>query len=214
MKKGNKGIMVNFIIGIAGGTGSGKTTITRDISRRFGSKVSILYQDNYYKSQDDIPPKDRANKNYDCPDALDIELFNSHLLALKNGDEVLSPKYDYKKHTRSNEKILVPATKVVVTEGILLFCDQDTRNLLDLKLFVDAEPDIRLMRRIRRDIKFRGRSIDSISKQYINTVKPMHDLHVEPSKKFADMIILHGGKNDAAMNMIYSVIDANINNRG
>ncbi len=199
-----------LIIGIAGGTGSGKTTITRDILKRYGAQISLLNMDNYYKSRDDIPESKRAYLNYDCPDAFDIELFNAHLSALREGKNVCSPKYDYKRHTRAGGSLLVPAAKVIITEGILLFCDAKSRSLIDVKLFVDAEADIRLMRRIRRDIKFGGRSIDSISKQYIDTVKPMHDLYVEPSKQYADIVILRGGKNEAAMKMIYTLIDANL----
>ena len=199
-----------LLIGIAGGTGSGKTAVTRNISKRYGKDISILYQDSYYKCNDDLTPKEREKLNYDCPDAFDIDLFNAHLRALKGGNSVDSPKYDYTCHNRLKEKCLIPASKVIVTEGILLFCNEETRNLLDIKIFIDTEPDIRLMRRIRRDLKFRGRTIDSIASQYVETVKPMHDKYVEPSKKYADIVILNGARNEVAMNMLYAMIDAHL----
>ena len=195
-----------MVIGIAGGTGSGKTTLAKNIAKHFGSNISMLRHDDYYKRHDDIPLADRAKLNYDHPDAFDKELLHKHVDMLKNGQSVDSPIYDYKVHNRSDETRHVPATPVVVLEGILVFEDKELLEKLDMKIFVDTDADVRILRRITRDVKQRGRTLDSVVKQYLTTVKPMHEAFVEPSKKHADIIIPEGGKNPVAYNMLITEI--------
>ena len=195
-----------MVIGIAGGTGSGKTTLAKNIAKHFGSDISMLRHDDYYKRHDDIPLADRAKLNYDHPDAFDKELLHKHVDMLKNGQSVDSPIYDYKVHNRSDETRHVPATPVVVLEGILVFEDKELLEKLDMKIFVDTDADVRILRRITRDVKQRGRTLDSVVKQYLTTVKPMHEAFVEPSKKHADIIIPEGGKNPVAYNMLITEI--------
>ena len=195
-----------MVIGIAGGTGSGKTTLAKNIAKHFGSDISMLRHDDYYKRHDDIPLADRAKLNYDHPDAFDKELLHKHIDMLKNGQSVDSPIYDYKVHNRSDETRHVPATPVVVLEGILVFEDKELLEKLDMKIFVDTDADVRILRRITRDVKQRGRTLDSVVKQYLTTVKPMHEAFVEPSKKHADIIIPEGGKNPVAYNMLITEI--------
>ena len=195
-----------MVIGIAGGTGSGKTTLAKNIAKHFGSDISMLRHDDYYKRHDDIPLADRAKLNYDHPDAFDKELLHKHIDMLKNGQSVDSPIYDYKVHNRSDETRHVPATPVVVLEGILVFEYKELLEKLDMKIFVDTDADVRILRRITRDVKQRGRTLDSVVKQYLTTVKPMHEAFVEPSKKHADIIIPEGGKNPVAYNMLITEI--------
>ena len=195
-----------MVIGIAGGTGSGKTTLAKNIAKHFGSDISMLRHDDYYKRHDDIPLADRAKLNYDHPDAFDKELLHKHIDMLKHGQSVDSPIYDYKVHNRSDETRHVPATPVVVLEGILVFEDKELLEKLDMKIFVDTDADVRILRRITRDVKQRGRTLDSVVKQYLTTVKPMHEAFVEPSKKHADIIIPEGGKNPVAYNMLITEI--------
>lgn len=199
-----------MVIGIAGGTGSGKTTLAKNISRHFGDNISMLRHDDYYKRHDDIPLAERANLNYDHPDAFDKELLHAHVEMLKNGHDVDSPIYDYTTHNRSDKTRHVPATPVVVVEGILVFEDAELCNLMDMKIFVDTDADVRILRRITRDVKQRGRTLESVVKQYLTTVKPMHEAFVEPSKKKADIIIPEGGKNPVAYNVLITEIEKHL----
>lgn len=198
-------------IGIAGGTGSGKTTITRLLSERFDKDVSVIYYDNYYKAHDDLTYDERAKINYDCPDAFDTELFLEDVAKLKRGEDVLCPVYDYTVHNRSNQTLLIKSAPVILLEGILLLSDERIRNLLDIKIFVDTDADVRILRRIMRDVKERKRSLESVVEQYLTTVKPMHEMYVEPSKRYANIIIPEGGHNMVAVNMLMERINAHIN---
>ena len=194
--------METMIIGIAGGTGSGKTPLTLRLKAHFGEDVSILYHDNYYKQHDDMPYEERCRLNYDHPDAFDTELLIADLQALRRGEAVHSPTYDYTVHNRAAETVEVRPARVILVEGILIFVDPALRELMDIKLFVDADADVRILRRIMRDVKKRGRSLDSVVQQYLTTVKPMHEQFVEPSKRYADLIVPEGGKNAVALDMI------------
>ncbi len=198
-------------IGIAGGTGSGKATITRLLSERFGKDVSVIYYDNYYKAHDDLTYDERAKINYDCPDAFDTELFLEDVAKLKRGEDVLCPVYDYTVHNRSNQTLLIKSAPVILLEGILLLSDERIRDLLDIKIFVDTDADVRILRRIMRDVKERKRSLESVVEQYLTTVKPMHEMYVEPSKRYANIIIPEGGHNMVAVNMLMERINAHIN---
>lgn len=198
-------------IGIAGGTGSGKTTITRLLSERFGKDVSVIYYDNYYKAHDDLTYDERAKINYDCPDAFDTELFLEDVAKLKRGEDVLCPVYDYTVHNRSNQTLLIKSAPVILLKGILLLSDERIRDLLDIKIFVDTDADVRILRRIMRDVKERKRSLESVVEQYLTTVKPMHEMYVEPSKRYANIIIPEGGHNMVAVNMLMERINAHIN---
>lgn len=198
-------------IGIADGTGSGKTTITRLLSERFGKDVSVIYYDNYYKAHDDLTYDERAKINYDCPDAFDTELFLEDVAKLKRGEDVLCPVYDYTVHNRSNQTLLIKSAPVILLEGILLLSDERIRDLLDIKIFVDTDADVRILRRIMRDVKERKRSLESVVEQYLTTVKPMHEMYVEPSKRYANIIIPEGGHNMVAVNMLMERINAHIN---
>ncbi len=195
-------------IGIAGGTGSGKTTITRHLMSRFGDNVSVIYHDNYYKAHDEMSYEERCRLNYDCPDAFDTDLIVRDLEALKRGESVNCPLYDYTVHNRSLETIFVPSAPVVIVEGILILQDPRLRELLDIKIFVDTDADVRILRRIVRDVRDRGRSLESVVSQYLTTVKPMHEAFVEPSKRYADIIIPEGGHNLVAIDMLVQRINA------
>ncbi len=197
-----------MIIGIAGGTGSGKTTITKKISERFGDKVTVLYHDDYYKEQHSLSYEERCKTNYDHPDAFDTALFISDLLALRSGKPVSSPVYDFTIHDRSDKIKTVPPAPVIIVEGILIFADKRLTDLMDIKIFVDTDADVRILRRLARDVKNRGRSIDSVIDQYLTTVKPMHEKFVEPSRKAADIVILEGGRNTVALDLIINRIDS------
>lgn len=196
-------------IGIAGGTGSGKTTITRRILDEFGGDVSVLYHDNYYKRHDDIPFAERKKLNYDHPNAFDTPLLVQHLDALRAGQPVACPTYDYTVHNRAAETITVAPAKVVV-EGILIFAEPALRERLDIKIFVDTDADVRILRRIVRDVRDRGRSLESVVNQYLSTVKPMHEQFVEPSKRKADIIIPEGGHNQVALDMVLERVRAHL----
>lgn len=190
------------VIGIAGGTGSGKTTLARAIVDRFGENVSVIYHDNYYKAHDDMPFKERKKLNYDHPDAFDTDLMIEHIKMLREGKSVQSPTYDYTMHTRAKETVLVKPARILIVEGILVFQPAELCELMDIKIFVDTDADVRILRRIVRDVKKRGRSLESVIEQYLTTVKPMHEQFVEPSKKRADIIIPEGGKNMVALKMV------------
>lgn len=200
----------SLFIGIAGGTGSGKTTITRRITEQFGGQVSVLYHDNYYKAHHDLSLEERSRLNYDHPEAFDRQLFLEHLAALKNGLPVECPVYDYTVHNRSDKTVKVAPAPVVIVEGILILQDPDLCDLLDIKLFVDTDADVRILRRILRDVRERGRTLESVVDQYLTTVKPMHELFVEPSRKQADLIVPEGGHNKVALDMILQRIRAHL----
>lgn len=194
--------METMTIGIAGGTGSGKTTITRRILSQFGSDVSVVYHDNYYKAHDDMPYSERSELNYDHPNAFDTPLLLEHLRALKSGKSVQCPTYDYAAHNRSDKTITVKPARVLVVEGILIFAEKELCQEMDIRIFVDTDADVRILRRITRDVRDRGRSLESVVNQYLTTVKPMHEQFVEPSKRNADVIIPEGGHNAVALEMV------------
>lgn len=191
-----------MMIGIAGGTGSGKTTLTDRLKERFGDDVSVIYHDNYYKRHDDMTYAERCLLNYDHPDAFDTGLMIEHIRALRAGQPVECPVYDFTIHNRSDKTITICPTKVIIIEGILIFENQFLRDLMDIKIFVDTDADVRILRRILRDVKERGRSLDSVVSQYLTTVKPMHEQFVEPSKRAADIIVLEGGQNVVALDIL------------
>jgi len=195
-----------MIIGIAGGTGSGKTTITKSIVERFGDNVTVLYHDDYYKEQHHLTYNERCRVNYDHPQAFDTELFLQHLDKLRGGELIHSPVYDFTIHDRSDKTKPVNPAPVILVEGILIFAETALTDRMDIKVFVDTDADVRILRRLARDVKERGRSIDSVIEQYLTTVKPMHERFVEPSKKMADIIVLEGGRNAVALDLIMNRI--------
>ena len=201
--------MNTIIIGIAGGTGSGKTTLTDHLARRFGADVSVVHHDNYYKRQE-APYEIRCLQNYDHPDAFDTDLMIEHLKELKAGHPIECPVYSYSDHNRTDETVTIHPTKVVIVEGILNFADKALRDLLDIKIFVETDADVRILRRALRDVEERGRSMQSVVQQYLTTVKPMHEQFVEPSRKFADIVVLEGGHNLVALDMIVQRIAGHI----
>ena len=193
--------MKTLFVGVAGGTGSGKSTFTQNLKQQFGDTITVILYDNYYKDQSAVPPEDRDKINYDCPDALDTDLLIEHIRLLKEGQSIQCPVYDFTTHTRKAETIEVRPNKIVVIEGILAFHEKELRDTFDLKIYVDSDADERILRRIMRDIQDRGRQIGDIALQYITTVKPMHLLDVEPTKAYAD-IIIRGGLNPTALDVI------------
>ncbi|MBP3333115.1 MAG: uridine kinase [Clostridia bacterium] len=197
-----------IMIGIAGGSGSGKTTLAENIKRCFGDKISLIRHDDYYKSQNSLSLEEKATLNYDHPSAFDTELLISHIKSLKAGNDIDCPVYDYTIHDRSDKIRRIECRRVILLEGILIFENRELLDLLDMKIFVDTDADIRILRRISRDVKERGRSLESVINQYISTVKPMHERFVEPSKKNADIIIPEGGQNPVAYGMIIEKIRA------
>lgn len=201
-----------MIIGIAGGTGSGKSTITEQIKKRFGAEVSVITHDNYYRAHDDMTYEERTQLNYDHPDSFETEMMIEHIRALKRGESIQCPVYDYTVHNRSSEFVEIKPTRVIIIEGILTFTDAELCSLMDIKIFVDTDADVRILRRIKRDTESRGRTVDSVMNQYLNTVKPMHDQFVEPSKKNADIIILEGGQNLVALDILMQKIGNHISN--
>ena len=191
-----------LVIGIAGGTGSGKTTLMKNLIEEFSEVVTVISHDNYYKRHDELPYEDRCKLNYDEPAALETDLMARHLDALRRGEAIDCPVYDFAQHNRSDETIRIVPKKVIIVEGILIFENEELRNLMDVRIFVDTDADVRLCRRIKRDVNKRGRTLESVLSQYQNTVKPMHEKYVEPSKKYADIIVPEGGKNLVALDMI------------
>ena len=191
-----------LVIGIAGGTGSGKTTLMNNLIKTFQEDVTILSHDNYYKRHDDLTYEERCLLNYDEPAALETDLMAQHLEQLRQGQAIDCPVYDFTQHNRSDETIRIEPRKVIIVEGILIFENQPLRDLMDIRIFVDTDSDIRLCRRIKRDVNKRGRSLESVLTQYQETVKPMHEMYVEPSKKYANIIVPEGGKNLVALDMI------------
>ncbi len=199
----------SYAIGIAGGSGSGKTTVIKRITEKVGKdNVVVLQHDWYYKDNPHLSFEERAGLNYDHPEALETTLIITHLKELVEGRPVTAPQYDFSNHLRKDETHLIKPAKIIIVDGILIFRDEALRDLMDLKIFVDADSDHRFIRRMERDIKERGRTRESVVKQYLETVKPMHDLFVETSKRYADIIIPHGGKNKVAINLFISKIES------
>ena len=199
-----------LVIGIAGGSGSGKTTLQKRLMERFGDEIAVMSHDNYYRAHDDMPFEERSKLNYDHPDAFETEMMVDQLRILKTGQTIHCPTYDYTIHNRAAEVLTVVPKPVIVVEGILIFADKALREEMDIRIFVDTDADVRLARRIRRDVAKRGRSLESVLNQYLETVKPMHEQFVEPSKKYADIIVPEGGKNLVALEMIMERIQKHI----
>ena len=199
-----------LVIGIAGGTGSGKTTLMNNLIKTFQEDVTILSHDNYYKRHDELTYEERCGLNYDEPAALETDLMAQHLELLRQGQAIDCPVYDFTQHNRSNETIRIEPRKVIIVEGILIFENQPLRDLMDIRIFVDTDSDVRLCRRIKRDVNKRGRSLESVLQQYQETVKPMHEMYVEPSKKYANIIVPEGGKNLVALDMIMGRIQRHL----
>ena len=200
-----------LVIGIAGGTGSGKTTLMNNLISRFQGDVTVLSHDNYYKRHDDLTYEERTKLNYDEPDALETDLMAKHLDILRSGRSIDCPVYDFSAHNRSDKTIRIDPKPVIIVEGILIFENQALSDLMDIRIFVDTDADVRLCRRIKRDVEKRGRSLDSVLTQYQDTVKPMHERYVEPSKKFANLVVPEGGKNLVALDMIVGRIQRHLN---
>lgn len=200
------------IIAICGGTGSGKTTVAREILKSLPeTSVSIIHQDAYYKKQDNKSLDERTKTNYDHPFAFDTDLLLTHLDNLLNGQDVDMPIYDFENHNRSSETKKIFSREIIILEGILILEDERLRNLMDIKIFVDTDTDVRIIRRITRDINERGRSLDSVIEQYLSTVKPAHEQFIEPSKKYADIIIPEGGYNTVAIDIMVGKINTILN---
>ena len=199
-----------LVVGIAGGSGSGKTTLTENLLDRFGGQVSVVHHDNYYRAHDDLSLAERAKLNYDCPEAFDTGLMVEHLKLLRQGRPVHCPVYDYTVHNRSGKTQVIEPRPVILVEGILIFAEPELCALMDIKVFVDADADVRLARRLLRDVEERGRSARSVIDQWQTTVKPMHEKYVEPSKKNADIIVPEGGHNWVAVDLILGRIERHL----
>ena len=199
-----------MVIGIAGGTGSGKTTITGQISERLGNEVTVITHDNYYRAHHEMTYEERTLLNYDHPDAYETELLVEHLAALRRGEAVEVPVYDFTTYDRTDRTTTVRPSRVIIVEGIVIFAHPELRDLMDVKVYVDADADVRILRRILRDVQERGRSLESVINQYLTTVKPMHEAFVEPSKRYADIIIPTGGQNLVALDMLVNRIQAHL----
>ena len=203
-----------LVIGIAGGTGSGKTTLMKNLIARYGDRITVLSHDNYYKRHDELAYEERCGLNYDEPAALETDLMARHLDALRHGEAIDCPVYDFSQHNRSNETIRIEPKSVIIVEGILIFENKELRDLMDIRIFVDTDADVRLCRRIWRDVNKRGRTLESVLQQYQDTVKPMHEKYVEPSKRFADIVVPEGGKNMVALDMILGRIERHLAESG
>ena len=199
-----------IVIGIAGGTGSGKTTITHEIERALGSDVTVITHDSYYRAHHELSYEERVLLNYDHPDSYDTEMIVRDIASLKRGEPIQCPIYDYTIYDRSEEFVTIEPSPVIIVEGIMIFHPEELRELMDIKVFVDADADVRILRRIVRDVKERGRSLDSVINQYLSTVKPMHEAFVEPSKRYADVIVPVGGQNVVALEMLLGRIQAHL----
>ena len=199
-----------LVVGIAGGSGSGKTTLSNNLVARFGDQVSIVHHDNYYRAHDDLTYEERPKLNYDCPEAFETEMMVEHLQLLRQGRSVHCPVYDFTVHNRSGETVVIEPRPVILVEGILIFAEKDLRDLMDIRVFVDTDADVRLARRVLRDVEERGRTVRSIVDQWQNTVKPMHEMYVEPSKKNADIIVPEGGQNPVALELIIGAIQRHL----
>ena len=202
-----------LVIGIAGGSGSGKTTLMKNLVEKFGEDVAVISHDNYYKRHDELTYEQRCLINYDEPDAFETDLMAKHLDLLKQGQAIECPVYDYTIHNRSNEVVRIEPRPVIIVEGILIFADEALRELMDIRIFVDTDADVRLCRRIKRDVNKRGRTLESVLSQYQQTVKPMHEKYVEPSKKYANLIVPEGGKNYVALDMIIDRIQRHLDKK-
>ena len=201
----------HIVIGVAGGTGSGKTTVSQAILDRVGiDQIAYLQHDSYYRDRSQVPPDERVKTNFDHPDALESELLAHHLASLKVGQAVQVPVYDFTTHTREARTVTVEPRKVILVEGILIFAEKTLRELMDIKVFVDTDADVRFIRRLQRDITERRRTMESVIRQYTETVRPMHLEFVEPSKRYADVIIPEGGFNLAAIDMLVAKVNAMI----
>ena len=199
-----------LVIGIAGGTGSGKTTLMKNIVERFGDVVTVISHDNYYKRHDELTYEERCLINYDEPAAFETELMVEHLAALRRGETIQCPVYDFTVHNRSNDFLTIVPKRVIIVEGILIFADEALRELMDIRIFVDTDADVRLCRRIKRDVIKRVRTLESVLTQYQTTVKPMHEKYVEPSKRFANIVVPEGGKNWVALDLIMGRIQRHL----
>ena len=197
-----------LIIGIAGGSGYGKSTITEILKKKFGEDVTVINHDNYYKAQHDKSYEERTKQNYDAPDAFDTDLLAEHLELLRQGFAIDCPVYDYTQHDRSDKTIRIEPSKVLIIDGILVLAEPKLRDFMDIKIFVDTPADIRFIRRLKRDVKERARTIDSITEQYLTTVKPMHDQFLEPTKQYADIIIPQGKSNTVAIDLLKTKINS------
>jgi len=196
-----------FVIGVAGGTGSGKTTVVKRIMDALGdTDVTVLAHDRYYRDHPDLRLEERGGLNYDHPNSLDTDLLVGHLRALREGRSADLPVYDFTRHVRKPETMPVQPGSAIIVEGILIFADSALRSLMDVKVFVDTDSDIRFIRRLQRDIAERGRTVPSVIDQYLSTVKPMHEEFVEPSKRYADLIVPEGGYNQVAVDMLLTLI--------
>ena len=202
-----------LVIGIAGGSGSGKTTLMNRIVERFENNITVLSHDSYYKRHDDMTYEERCQLNYDEPAALETELMVRHLDLLRSGQAIDCPVYDFTVHNRSSETTRVEPRQVIIVEGILIFVDKALRDLMDIRIFVDTDADIRLCRRVKRDVNKRGRSLESVLTQYQQTVKPMYEKYVEPSKKYAHILVPEGGKNAVALDLVVNLIEKHIAGR-
>ena len=199
-----------LVIGIAGGTGSGKSTLMEELVKRFRNEVTVLSHDNYYRRRDGISMEDRQKINYDEPAALETDLMAKHLDVLRRGGRVACPVYDFTQHNRSDKVKIVEPKRVIIVEGILIFENKELRDLMDIRIFVDTDADVRLCRRIARDVNERGRTLESVLEQYQTTVKPMHEMYVEPSKKYANIVVPEGGRNLVALDMILTRIQKHL----
>ena len=199
-----------LVVGVAGGSGSGKTTLVNNLVTRFGDQVSIVHHDNYYRAHDDLTYEERTRLNYDCPEAFETEMMVEHLHLLRQGRSVHCPVYDFTVHNRSGETVVIEPRPVILVEGILIFAEKALLDLMDIKVFVDTDADVRLARRVVRDVESRGRTVHSIVDQWQTTVKPMHEMYVEPSKKSADIIVPEGGDNPVALDLITGKIERHL----
>ena len=202
-----------LVIGIAGGSGSGKTTLMNNIVGRFSEDITVLSHDSYYKRHDEMTYEERCQLNYDEPAALETDLMVRHLDLLRQGQAIDCPVYDFTVHNRSDKVTRIEPSRIIIVEGILIFENEDLRNLMDIRIFVDTDADIRLCRRVKRDVNKRGRSLESVLQQYQETVKPLYEKYVEPSKKYAHILVPEGGKNTIAQEFIISLLEKHLEGR-
>ena len=199
-----------LVIGVAGGSGSGKTTLVKHLLETFAGNITVISHDNYYRRRDELTYEERCLINYDEPAAFETELMVGHLAQLKAGHAIECPVYDFTVHNRSNDFVTIEPRRIIIVEGILIFADEALRDLMDVRIFVDTDADVRLCRRIKRDVNKRGRTLESVLTQYQTTVKPMHEKYVEPSKRFANIVVPEGGKNTVALDMIMGFLQGHL----